>query len=36
MKELVIVDIDADCEVKSLISFVDYFEVMELSEEMGT
>ena len=36
MKELVIIDIDANSEVESLVSFVDNFEVMELGYSWGT
>ena len=30
MKQLVVIDIDTDCKVQALVSFVDYFEVVEL------
>jgi hypothetical protein len=36
MEQFVVVDIDADGEIKALVSFVDDFEVVELSGEGGT
>ena len=36
MEELIIIDIDADCEVEALISFVDDLEVVELGSEWDT
>lgn len=36
MQEFVVVDVDADCEVEPLVSFVDDFEVVELGGDMGT
>jgi hypothetical protein len=30
VEQLIIIDIDADCEIEALISFVNDFEVMEL------
>jgi hypothetical protein len=36
MEEFVIIDVDADCEVESLVAFVDDFEVVELGGGGGT
>ena len=31
MQEFIIIDIDAECEIESLVAFVDDLEVMELN-----
>lgn len=36
MQEFIVVDIDADCEVQSLVSLVDYLEVVELPTNTTT
>jgi hypothetical protein len=36
MEELVIIDIDADCEIQTLVTLVDDFEVVELWKPKST